>query len=488
MADLNEKDFSIPGEGKVRKCPECGEEVNARFKFCPACGYLLPEAPPPATPRPRRVVVPPDETPWDRIYPKEGAGLADQTGGAYQGRRSRANADGAERSFREFNTIARSRRRKDDKKSALSIIFGVMIFLLSLGGGAFWFLRQSAEMPWDSAVVERPHKGKDSTEISDGGASPLTQPSADGEGAADEAPEVELPALPAAPDPVLALPGPPVAQELIWPTKGIVIGSSVNLRGSHGIDSPIVGKATAGNRMDVFEAWTPDDSNEAVTLTDLELTSAEGKKLKVARGRGVVIAGEPDDSGMRPVTLPEDKSKAIYKVAAHSLSDPLAWPWFRIQPQGGGKEAWIFGQFLTVFDSRGETLSVLFLDKALATFGATAEHVQEALGKAKKSTTKKIPTPQGEGGETTLVMDGATAVLYDGPGGPEVRRMVLTSSKHLLDGGLSVGMERRQVLSLLGYPSDMDRGEEIYRAGKTTGIRIKYENYRIKTLTVGSLH
>lgn len=488
MVDDNDREYPVPVEGKVRKCPECGEEVIRRFKFCPACGYLLPEAPPQATPRPRRVVLPPDENPWDRVYPKEGEGLADQGGSSFQGRRSRANADTAERSFREFNSVSRSRRRRDDKKSALSIIFGILIFLVSLGGGAYWFLRQSAEMPWDSAVVERPDKNRASSEDPQETAVPETGAPSSQETPVGEDSGFELPDLPATPEPVLAMAGSAVRQELTWPTKGVVIGSSVNLRGSHGIDSPIVGKATAGNRMDVFEAWTPDDSDEAVTLTDLELTAPDGKKVKAARGRGVVIAGPADDFGMRPVTLPEDKSKTVYKVAAHSLSDPLAWPWFRIQPQGGGKEAWIFGQFLTVFDSRSETLSVLFLDKALATFGVTAEHVQEILGKAKKSTSKTAPSPQGEGKVTTLALDGATMVLYEGPGGPEVRRIVLTAQKHLLDGGLSVGMERRQVLSLLGYPSDMDRGEEIYRASKATGIRIKYENYRIKTLTAGTLH
>ena len=79
-------------------------------------------------------------------------------------------------------------------------------------------------------------------------------------------------------------------------------------------------------------------------------------------------------------------------------------------------------------------------------------------------------------------------MIYEGPGGSEVRKISLTSSKHPLDGGLAVGMDRRQVLSLLGHPNDLVKGEEVYRADKGSGIRIKYENYRVKTVTAGVLN
>ena len=69
-----------------------------------------------------------------------------------------------------------------------------------------------------------------------------------------------------------------------------------------------------------------------------------------------------------------------------------------------------------------------------------------------------------------------------------MKKITLTSAKHPLDGGLAVGMERRQVLSLLGHPNDLEKGEEIYRANKTAGIRIKYENYRVKSVTAGVLN
>jgi hypothetical protein len=49
-------------------------------------------------------------------------------------------------------------------------------------------------------------------------------------------------------------------------------------------------------------------------------------------------------------------------------------------------------------------------------------------------------------------------------------------------------MERRQVLSILGYPNDLVKGEEVYRANKTSGIRIRYENYRVKSLTLGGIN
>jgi len=50
-----------------------------------------------------------------------------------------------------------------------------------------------------------------------------------------------------------------------------------------------------------------------------------------------------------------------------------------------------------------------------------------------------------------------------------------------------VGMERRNVLSILGLPNDVDRGDEVYRANRNSGIRIKYDNYRVKSIALGEL-
>jgi len=109
------------------------------------------------------------------------------------------------------------------------------------------------------------------------------------------------------------------------------------------------------------------------------------------------------------------------------------------------------------------------------------------LGKPAKSSSRKVKTQGGEETETTLAFSGLTLVLHEGPGGSGVRRAVITSAARQVEGGLAVGMERRNVLSILGLPNDVDRGDEVYRLNRNSGIRIKYDNYRVKSIALGEL-
>jgi len=489
MAYFDENGFTPAGGENGRKCPECGEEVSAKFRFCPACGTAIPEVTAQVQIRPGMAVSRQEPVSREQPLQRRSTRFSDNGNEPEQGRGFRTNADRTEASFREFNAVARSRRRKDDRKSAIPLIMILLVFLASIGGGVYWFLRQAEDLPWDSAVVQKPEKTPTVPEAADP-ASPAREPAAESAHATPPVPgETAQPAAPANTTPVpvaSAVPG--EIPEVTGPTRGVVIGSSVNLRGSHTIESSVVGRVSAGNRLEVLESWTPDGSAEAVTLADVEFTAPDGKKTKVARGRGVTVTGLPDAEGMVNVILPEDRKKVVYRVPSKSLSDPQAWPWYRVKPQGGGKEGWIFGKFLTVLDTRDESLSVLNLDAALTSYGTTKEQVQEVLGKPRKTTSRKVRSSGGEGTETTLAFSGATFVIYEGPGGSEVRKITLTSSKHPLDGGLAVGMDRRQVLSLLGHPNDLVKGEEVYRVNKASGIRIKYENYRVKAVTAGVLN
>lgn len=482
-------------EEYIKKCAVCGEEVGERFRFCPACGSPVPEPEPEQPIQPSPPEAAREERDEEEYYPPRTAPRRpDVENAPSRPVRIRTNADSAEIRFREFSAVARKRRRHDDRKSVIPLILALLVFLGSIGGGIYWFFRQAEELPWDSVVVERPVVKKS-------GEVPLKTPESGGIDLVDPGDTGKPAVLPAVgqkdieelkPEkPVtVASPAEKPAEEIpaiTGPARGVVIGSGVNLRGSSTIESPVVGKVSAGKKVEVLESRTPDDSAEAVTLTDAELTAPDGKKIKVARGRGVTVAGKPDASGLVAVTLPGEKSKTVYRVPYKSLSDPQAWPWYRIRPQGGS-EGWIFGKFLTILDPGDEGLSPLFLDNALASFGTTRDQLAEGLGKPSKTSSKKVKTSAGEGSEVTMTFKGASVILLEGPGGNEVRRIALSSPEHLLGGGLKVGADRRQVLSILGHPNDLAGGAEIYRVDKSSGIKIVYENYKIKSITAGALN
>lgn len=439
-------------------CPECGSEVPGRFRFCPECGSAMPEIlPPPASP-------PPAEVP-----PPSPA-------------RVRVNPDRTEKSFREFNAVARKKRRKDGH-SIIPLLLLFLILISSIGGGVYWFLRKAENTPWDSAIIEKPAKKTENGTVSQPPAPAVSPAPAAVQPGAVPPPLPAPPAAPSAPA-ATAVPAGEIP-EITSPTRGIVLGSNVNYRGDHSLAGPVVGKVSAGNRVEVLESWSSNEAAEAVTLTDLNLTSG-GKTVKIPRGKGVHIVGTSETAGKVKITLPEDKAKTVYEVSEGSLSDAQAWPWYRIKPKTG-KEGWIFGKFLTVLDVKDNSLSESALEIPLTSFGTNRQELEQALGKPSKATPKKLTDAQGGGTEVSLSYDGATVVLHEKDGVSEVRSLALTSAKHPLDGGLGVTIGRRDVLALLGLPNDIDKGAEIYRLDGQRGIRIVYENYRVKSLLLGRL-
>lgn len=462
-------------EEAEEKCSECGAEIRGGLRYCTSCGAPVSEDGHP----PLREV--------SRQENEDSRPLREP------GRRVRSNADKAERSYREFNAVARPRRRKNERRSRLPVILLLFVLAAALGGGVYSFMKQSEDMPWDSSVISKPEKPAPSagTDPVPGQDQPVTAgrtvtgtPVSAGRTVTGTPVSAEEGAHTA----VTAVMSQTAADisNITGPTRGIVIGSSVNLRGSHTIKSPVLGKVSVGNRVEVTDSWLSDDGAEAVALSDIQASSEGGKKIRILKGKGVTVSEGPDASGMMRVTLPEDKNKTVYMVSAKSLSDPQAWPWYKVKPQKG-KEGWIFGKFLTVIDPRDETLSPAFLDTALASFGTTKEQAEALLGKPAKSSSRKVKTQGGVETETTLAFSGLTLVLHDGPGGSGVRRALITSAARHVEGGLAVGMERRNVLSILGLPNDVDRGDEVYRANRNSGIRIKYDNYRVKSIALGEL-
>lgn len=451
-------------EEAEEKCPECGAEIRGGLRYCTSCGATVSED---------------GHPPLREVSRQENE---DRRPLSEPGRRVRSNADRAERSYREFNAVARPRRRKNERRSRLPVILLLFVLAAALGGGVYSFMKQSEDMPWDSSVISKPEKPAPSA-----GTDPVPgqdQPVTAGRTVTGTPVSAEEGAHTAGTAVMSQTPAD--ISKITGPTRGIVIGSSVNLRGSHTIKSPVVGKVSVGNRVEVTDSWLSEDGAEAVALSDIQASSTGGKKIRILKGKGVTVSEGPDASGMVRITLPEDKNKTVYMVPAKSLSDPQAWPWYKVKPQKG-KEGWIFGKFLTVIDPRDETLSPAFLDTALASFGTTKEQAEALLGKPAKSSSRKVKTQGGEETETTLAFSGLTLVLHDGPGGSGVRKAVITSAARNVEGGLAVGMDRRNVLSILGLPNDVDRGDEIYSADRNSGIRIKYDNYRVKSITLGAL-
>lgn len=479
-----------------RKCPECGSAVENSFRFCPDCGIFVPGHTTPFASKPSgrdEEECMDDDFREEDDYPEEdfqeddeyeyedddGVISASFEPGSRERESHRSNAEMAGAGFREFNKVIGSRRNHRDRKGGVFLVVLFFLFVGVLGGGVYWFLQQAGKIPYENSggksvakqPVQAPVAQRENPQ-------PLATPGGE---------PLDIASLPG-PQPL-----PPAgavltdALEILRPTRGVVIGSGVNLRGSHSVSSPVVGKVTAGNEAEVLESWTSDEGAEVVALVDVELIAGDGKTVRLARGRGLSVLSGPDPNGLLRVALPDDKARTPYTVSAASMSSPHSWPWYKIRPKGG-KEGWIFGKFIAVFNPVDNSLPSDVYDRALYSFGESKDVLLASLGQPLKASVKKLNVSGGTADEETLSYDGLTVVLLTSGAITEVKSITLQSPKRGLEGGLAVGMDRRAVLTILGLPSAMEKGSEVYHLSSGTGIRVRYENYTVKNLHIGTLN
>ncbi|NLM71265.1 MAG: hypothetical protein GX181_04795 [Synergistaceae bacterium] len=479
-----------------RRCPECGSLVENSFRFCPECGLFVPgttsgfraerdelddEVVRDYDPPEEDFPVDDGEDDYDDEDEDEYDGVVSASYEPRPQRREplRSNAAMAGAGYREFNAAIGARKTQRDRKGGVFLVVLFFLFVGVLGGGVYWFLQQAGKIPYESSggkpVAKQPVQPPATRE--EASVQPLATPGG--------AP-LDLTSLPGSQPLPVSSPVMTDALEILRPTRGVVIGSGVNLRGSHSVSSSVVGKVTAGNEVEVLESWAGDEGTEVVTLADVDLIAADGKTLRLAKGRGLSVLSGPDPNGLIKVALPDDRAKTPYTLSATTVTAPHSWPWYKIRPRGG-REGWIFGKFIAVFNPMDNSLSSNVYDRALHTFGETKEGLMASLGAPLKSSVKKVTVSGFDADEDTLGYDGLTAVLLTSGGLTEVKSLTLLSPKHSLDGGLAVGLERLAVLSILGLPNAMERGSEVYRLDARTGIRVRYENYTVKTLHIGNL-
>ncbi|MDR2180130.1 MAG: SH3 domain-containing protein [Synergistaceae bacterium] len=193
------------------------------------------------------------------------------------------------------------------------------------------------------------------------------------------------------------------------PARGVVIGSNVNVRPNHSISGAAITKLNADTRVDLLDRW-------------------EG------------------------------------------VSGNLSGPWFQIRT--GGREGWIYGQYLQPLDGRSSTFPESYTAKLLKTFGASKEELTSQLGQPTRQTA------------TTLTWPGLTVNFR---GENEIVRLHLNSAKHILLNGVAVGIPEEQLYKNVGYPSDYKSGQLRYIESGNQGMSVTMKSGKIQSITVGNI-
>ena len=183
-------------------------------------------------------------------------------------------------SYKEFSDYTRRRKRR--RHSLARRILAPLVLLLAVSGAAWLLL---------------------------GGMRPVPKP---------VPPAVIVDPIPE-PEPVVVTPEPTIWEKIQIedPSRGVVIGTNVNIRQTHSINGQIVAKLNAGARGDILGRWV-------------------------------------------------------------GVSGALSGPWFNIRADG--KDGWIYGQYFQPLDGRQATLPMGYTEALLKSFGSNKAELTAQLG------------------------------------------------------------------------------------------------------------
>lgn len=148
----------------------------------------------------------------------------------------------------------------------------------------------------------------------------------------------------------------------------------------------------------------------------------------------------------------------------------LTGPWYRIS--AGGKEGWIYAQYVQPLDSRETSLPPGYTASLLKSFGSGKSEMAGQLGQPTKRTA------------TSSTWAGLTATFKNDDG---LTKLQISSPKHVLSNGVAVGITDEDLYRKVGYPSDYGSSQLRYLEGSNHGMAIKMKDRKVQTITVGTI-
>lgn len=177
---------------------------------------------------------------------------------------------------------------------------------------------------------------------------------------------------------------------------------------------------------------------------------------------------EDHSTASKSVTRLQPNARGDILDAWEGVSGTLSGVWYRIRT-ADNREGWIYGQY---FQPLGDGLPKGYTDVLLKSFGADRAGAIAELGQPARSTAG------------SLGWQGLTITL----GGEAITRLQVSAAGRRLKNGVEVGMAQKELLGIMGYPSQVASGQWRYVEADGRGMGVQFDkNGSVRTVTVGKL-
>jgi len=128
--------------------------------------------------------------------------------------------------------------------------------------------------------------------------------------------------------------------------SGLINGKNVNMREQPNVTSPVIKQLQKGAQVSISAKKVVSGADDAVLSRQTQLTTQEGKQIKLDAGKGVFIVEENDSAFVVKYAI-EDNKTVTGTVAKDAIQRLTGETWYKARNKEG-IEGWVYGKYIEV--------------------------------------------------------------------------------------------------------------------------------------------
>ncbi len=128
--------------------------------------------------------------------------------------------------------------------------------------------------------------------------------------------------------------------------SGVVNGNNVNMREEPNVSAPAIKQLQKGEKVTIFAKTNSAETGDAVFSKQAQITTEEGKQIKLDSGKGIFIIEERENSYLVRYEIEDDKmiTGTVDKDAVQRITGEI---WYKVTNEDG-ITGWMYGKYVDV--------------------------------------------------------------------------------------------------------------------------------------------